>query len=47
MMQVRGLTKKEAESLLQKYGSNEIREVALSSPAKILLRQIMPIKINK
>ena len=39
-MKKRGLTKKEAEKKLKKYGFNEIEEVSKATPLKILLRQI-------
>ncbi len=39
-MEKRGLTEKEARKNLEKYGLNEIKETSLSTPLKILLRQI-------
>ncbi|MCS7134313.1 MAG: cation-transporting P-type ATPase [Candidatus Pacearchaeota archaeon] len=39
-MKEKGLTEKEAKLRLQKYGFNEIKEIKLASPLKILLRQI-------
>ncbi len=39
-MSISGLTKKEAENNLSKYGVNEIKDVSKKSPFKILLRQI-------
>ncbi len=39
-MEKRGLSQEEAEKELEKYGYNEIREIAFVSPFKILLRQI-------
>jgi len=40
MKNLKGLTQKEAEKKLKKYGFNELREVLKISPLKILLRQI-------
>ncbi len=40
MLKERGLTKKEAEKNLEKYGLNEIRDISKTTPLKILLRQI-------
>lgn len=39
-MEKRGLTNLEAGSLFQKYGANEITEIGIASPLKILLRQV-------
>lgn len=39
-MKPKGLTPKEAESGLKKYGPNEIKEINKNSPLKILLRQV-------
>ncbi len=39
-MEKRGLLQKEAEKRLRKFGFNEIRDVSLASPIKILVRQI-------
>ena len=39
-MEKRGLTEKEAKENLEKYGLNEIKETSLTSPLKILFRQI-------
>ncbi len=36
----RGLTKKEAERRLKRYGQNEIKDISKTTPLKILLRQI-------
>src|SRR3989338_7709505 len=40
MLKERGLTKKEAENKLKKYGLNEIRDTSRTTPLKILFRQI-------
>ena len=39
-MEKRGLTSKEAEKKLEEYGYNEIKETSLTSPLKILFRQV-------
>jgi len=39
-MEKRGLSEKEAERSLEKYGLNEIRENSTNSPLKIFLRQV-------
>ncbi|MBI2112677.1 cation-transporting P-type ATPase [Candidatus Woesearchaeota archaeon] len=40
MFKERGLTKKEAENRLKKYGLNEIKDTSTTTPLKILFRQI-------
>ncbi|HLD40302.1 MAG TPA: HAD-IC family P-type ATPase, partial [Candidatus Nanoarchaeia archaeon] len=40
MFKEKGLTKKEAEKRLEKYGLNEIKDISKTTPLKILLRQI-------
>ena len=40
MLKKRGLTKKEAENKLKKYGLNEIKDTSKTTPLKILFRQI-------
>src|SRR3989344_8291080 len=40
MFKEKGLTKKEAEKRLGKYGFNEIRDLSKTTPLKILVRQI-------
>ncbi|MDO8740042.1 MAG: cation-transporting P-type ATPase [Candidatus Woesearchaeota archaeon] len=40
MLMKKGLTKKEAEKRLEKYGVNELRNISKTTPLKILLRQI-------
>ncbi|MFH1064483.1 MAG: cation-transporting P-type ATPase [Candidatus Woesearchaeota archaeon] len=40
MLKNEGLSKKDAEKLLDQYGPNEIRDVSKTTPLKILLRQI-------
>jgi Ca2+-transporting ATPase len=39
-MEKKGLTEKEAQKKLEQYGYNEIKETSLTSPLKILFRQI-------
>ncbi|MFH1802052.1 MAG: cation-transporting P-type ATPase [archaeon] len=39
-MEKRGLTKEEAEAILERFGTNEIQEVSLNTPLRILTRQI-------
>ena len=39
-MEKRGLTEKEVHKKIEQYGYNEIRETSLTSPLKILFRQV-------